>query len=288
VRISVVARPDPRPLPDPFHPRRMGTREGDLEVWTALAVARALHLATFVDLDVLATPSGVEDGAWQRVRPEQWTHFFAAQEAALVHAGLLAQLGHARALSIGCDLPAVTRDQVEGRKGNPADVEAKRAGWSALIARARACFEGALVYVATPADLSLVMFAKDLDALGYRLDVRLAPGFSGTPAERARLAQGLAGTLQQLAAEANARQQPWFLARTAFEPALAPGGANAIRAQIEVLGEVLRGLPPGARPAASFLWRWPSDPEERPLDPRDVLLPRGETLEALRELWLTL
>jgi hypothetical protein len=286
VRIAVVARPDPIALPDPFHPRRMGTREGDLEVWTALAVARALGLSTFVDLDVLATPSGVEDGAWQRTRPEQWARFFAAQEAAIVHAGLLAQLGHAKVLSIGCDLPAVTRDQVEGRKGRPADLEAKRAGWSASIARARASFEGALVYVATPADLSLVVFAQDLDALGYRLDVRLAPGFSGTPAERAQLAQRLSGTLQQLATDANARAQPWFLARTAFEPALRD--ARGIRTQIEVLGEVLRGLPPASRPSASFLWRWPSDPEEHPLDPRDVLLPSSETLDALRELWQTL
>jgi hypothetical protein len=255
-------------------------------------------MASFVDVDVLATESGVEDGAWQRVRPEQWERFFAAQDAALVHAALLAQLGHADALSIGCDLPAVTRDQLEGSKGRPEDLAAKRAGWAALIARTRACFEGALVYVATPADLSLVLFSKDLDALGYRLDVRVAPGFSGTPAERAQLAQGLGGTLRRLAAAANAQQQPWFLARTGFEPTLAAPGApssgagaadpQGIRLQLEALGSALRELPPDSRPAASFLWRWPSDPEEHPLDPRDVLLPRTETLEALRDLWQTL
>ncbi len=296
--IGIVARPDPLALPDPLHPRRMGTREGDLEVWAALDAARARGMASFVDVDVLASASGVEDGAWQRVRPAQWERFFAVRAAALVHAGLLAQLGRADALSIGCDLPAVTRDQIEGSKGRPEDLAAKRAGWTALIARTRACFEGALVYVATPADLSLVLFAKDLDALGYRLDVRLPPGFAGTPAERAQLAQRLGGTLLQLAAAASAQQQPWFLARTGFEPTLgAPGGPSSgagaadphgIRLQLEALGSALRELPPASRPAASFLWRWPSDPEEHPLDPRDVLLPRTETLEALRDLWQTL
>ncbi len=286
VRVSIVARPvAPRP-------RRLGTREGDLQVWAALVAARARGMATFVDVDVLATSSGVEDGAWPRVRPEQWQRFFATRDAALVHSGLLAQLAHADALSIGCDLPAVTPYRVAGQIVRPEDLEARRAGWSALIARTRACFEGALVYVAAPASLAQALFSKDLDALGFRLEVHLEPGTALTPAE---LAQQLGGTLQQLSEAANALHLPWFLARTGFEPTIAapgspgsgPGAADphGIRLQLESLGRALRDLPPASRPAASFLWRWPSDPEEHPLDPRDVLLPRTETLEALRDLW---
>jgi hypothetical protein len=285
LRISLVAHPDPLALPDPFHPRRMGTREGDLQVWAALAAARARGMASFVDLDVLASPSGVEDGVWLRVRPDQWSRFFAARGAALVHAGLLAQLGRADALSIGCELSAVTRDQVEGRTGKQADLDAKRAGWTEMVARARRAYSGALVYVASPVDLPLVLFWRDLDAVGYRLDLQPAPGAGYTPVERQDFTQHVRGALEQVAAVASAQHKPWFLARTGFEPAPAAPG---LRLQLEALGSALLTLPPESRPAASFLWRWPSDPGEQPLDPRDELLPREATLETLRRLWRVL
>jgi len=298
LRISLAARSNPLTLPDPLHPRRMGTREGDLQIWAALAAARERGMATFLDVDLLATPSGVEDGAWARGEPAQWERFFAARSSALTHAGLLAQLGHVDVLSIGSELASVTRDQIEGRKGVQADLDAKRAGWATVIARTRASFEGALAYSATFTELPLVLFWKDLDAIGYRLDTPLRAGFGNSIAEHRTLEQQMQSTLQQVAAVASARGKPWFLVRCGFEPTLAaPGaprtGAGAadplgIRVQLEALGSVIQALPPSARPAASFLWRWPSDPEERPLDPRDVLLPRTQTLEALRDLWRVL
>jgi len=298
LRISLAARSNPLALPDPVHPRRMGTREGDLQIWAALAAARERKMATFLDVDVLATPSGVEDGAWARAVPAQWERFFAARSAALTHAGLLAQLGHVDLLSIGSELSTVTRDQIEGRKGQQADLDAKRAGWAAVIARTRASFEGALTYSATFTELPLVLFWKDLDAIGYRLDTPLRAGFGNSIAEHRTLVQQMQSTLEQVAAVASKQGKPWFLVRSGFEPTLAAPGAprtgagaadpNGIRVQLEALGGVIQALSPSARPAASFLWRWPSDPEERPLDPRDVLLPRTQTLEALRDLWRVL
>ncbi|MBK7643291.1 MAG: hypothetical protein IPJ19_09600 [Planctomycetes bacterium] len=295
---TIVAWPEPLALPDPLHPRRWNTREGDLEVWAALATARGLGMARLVDLDVRASPSGIEDAAWLRVSAVQWERFFATRRAALVHAGLLAELARAEALSLGCGIAAVTRDQVEGRQGTQANLDSKRAGWDKTLAATRAAFSGALVYVATPPDLEQALFWKDLDAVGYQLDAKLAPGVGNTSADRQELVVRMRVALEQAAALASAQKKPWFLARTSFEPTLAaPGtprsGAGAAdpagqRLQIEALGSALLKLPPASRPSASFLWRWPSDPDEHPIDPLDVLLLRTETLETLRKLWRVL
>jgi len=295
LRISLVARPDALALPDPLHPRRLGTREGDLHVFGGLAAARASSMASFVDVDLLATPSGIEDGAWLRVRPEQWERFFDARTRALVHAGLLAELGQAGALSIGCGLSAVTRDQIEGRQGRQEDLDEKRAGWAKVIAQTRRSFDGALVYVASPIDLQQALFWKDLDAVGFRLDEPLPAGMGNTTAERQELVRRLLVPLQQVAAVANAHKKPWFLARTGFEPLRASPGAPrdgagsidplGIRIQLEALGSALLALQKHEHPAASFLWRWPADLDEDPLDPRDMLLGRPELFETLRKLW---
>lgn len=300
VRAACLAREHPAALPELRSSEHFGTLEGDLELFAALATAKAHGLATLLDLDVLASPGSIEDGAWLRTRPADWKRFFDARRAALVHAGLLAELARADALSIGCGLDAVTRDQVEGRKGTQSDLEEKRRGWSEAIAAARRAFDGALCYVSDSyAEIELVLFWKELDAIGLRLDEHLEAGVAGgATAAREKLLLRMQAAFALAARTAAREKKPWFLARTACEPSSAlPGGPDfgpgasdpeAQTAELETLGSALLRLQPADRPAAVFLWRQPSDPAEMPLDPGDPSLARAALIEPLRRLWRVL
>jgi hypothetical protein len=274
-----------------------GVREGDLELFGGLATARARQLTTLVEPNLLAAPAGTLSGAWLRTSAKDWQRFFDGYERALVHCALLAELADADMLSIGTGLGNVTRFLVEGRRGKEEDLDAKRAGWSGVIARSRAAFSGRVCYAAGSLDeAQKVGFWSELDAIGLVLATDLSFGGNALlPDARAELAARIQLHAHGMAELARREQRPWFFTQTGFAarsgaPWLArfgPGSSapDLVAIQLEVLGAALGTLEPAERPRGMFLWRWSSDPDDRGVNERDGVLWSPAARETLRKLY---
>ena len=277
--------------------RCLGMREGELELFGGLVAARARKLSTLVEPNLLAAPAGTLSGAWLRTSDDDWQRFFDGYDRALVHCALTAELADADMLSIGTGLGNVTRFLVEGRRGKAEDLEAKRKGWSRVIARSRAAFSGQLCYAATTLDeAQKVGFWSELDAIGLVLSTDLLFGENSLlPDARDELSGRIKQHAQGMAELAQREQRPWFFTQTGFAaksgaPWLArvgPGSSapDLVAIQLEVLGAALGTLDPSLRPRGMFLWRWSSDPDDRGVNERDGVLWSPMARETLRKLY---
>lgn len=260
---------------------RATTLEGDLALLCAAGDARRLGLRAWLAPQLLSAPAGTWSGSWLRGERDEWRAFFEEYRRFAVHQGLLAELGGFELASLGADLPETARLVVHGRRGQPAEVEWKREGWTDVVRAARGAFRGAWTWIAASEEEARDFghwSALDAVAIEPRLSLR-ARGFVAREVSMAQALDALRRSTSAGARIAREEQKPLVLVGASFAragdvrtPRMGPGSIDSgsrdepferLSQLVPLTSDVLRAVVVG---------RWSTDARDRGLGPRDHLL----------------
>jgi len=271
-------------------PARLGSFEGDVALAISLAGARREGMQTFLQPQLLTSPSGTYVGGVVRTTEPEWTEFFEQYARFIRHYALLAELVECDVLSIGAGYPSTTR--VDDEHG-----EQKRAGWAYMIRLARQSFSGALTFAAAHQKQAReIEFWDALDFVGVDLFPFLGKLDKLSAADDDLTIRKIEGAIAQIRLLADAKDKPFLVTEVAFRStarawngAYGNGGRVDLQQQERLIWMFQRALLRAKRRDLDvpyyFFGRWSTDPEAGGSSDRSYVVQRKPAENALRRLF---
>lgn len=245
-----------------------GPLEGDAPLAWTLVSARELGLRTLLKPNLLEAPGSTTSGSLLRGTEADWLRFFDDYARFVEHFALLAELAGCDLVSIGSGIQSAVSLDPSSLRAGPEEAEWKRDGWAAVIARARAGFDGGLLYVsAWPERAAELSIFAELDAIGLDVFLKSPDDRRGRELDSWLGAQ-LSNVLADVSASSERHAKPVLLTSVGFPTDVRRNARGGRQARLfEGLARWLertRTSPSGL--AGVFVWRWDAGGPVRELD----------------------